>query len=194
VGRLIRRRHSGAANPLVKFAATRLDGVFRVEPTVHEDERGTLRRVFDAAAFAKAGLCSEFPEHSIVTNRAAGTLRGLHYQTPPYEEAKVIRCLSGRVFDVIVDLRRDSPTFGSWISFELDAAVDELLYVPEGCAHGYQTLTDDASLHYLISQPYHPEAAAGIRFDDPALAISWPLPIGKMSARDRSFAAYSLGV
>ena len=152
-----------------------------------EDERGFFARAFDADAFAARGMASRFAQCSLSFNRRKGTLRGLHYQAPPHMEAKLVRCVRGAVFDVIVDLRAGSPTFGRWWGTELSADNRLAVYVPEGFAHGFQTLTDAAELYYQISVPYVPEGSRGLAWDDPALAIAWPDAAGAItSERDRS--------
>ncbi len=165
-----------------------LDGVFTIAYERCHDERGWFVRVYDEAVFRERGWCTSFPEASEARNVRRGTIRGLHYQRPPYAEVKVIRATRGVVYDVLVDCR-PGPSYGRWEAIELDAdaEVPRAVYVPVGIAHGYQTLTDDAELHYLLSSPYVPAAATGVRFDSPALAIPWPLPPVAISARDRAF-------
>ncbi len=150
------------------------------------DARGWFARTFDAAAFGAQGLVTSWPLHAEAWNERAGTIRGLHLQRPPYAEVKIIRCTRGTVYDVLLDVRRGSRTFGRWEAFELRADDAVALYAPAGIAHGYQSLTDDATLHYLISEPYAPDAAIGYRYDSPALGIPWPLPPGIISERDRA--------
>ena len=137
-------------------------------------------------AFAAAGLCTAFPHHAEARNARAGTIRGLHWQSEPYGETKVIRCVRGAAFDVLVDVRPASPTYGEWASFDLAADVARGLYVPPGIAHGYQTLAADTDFHYLLSVRYHPEAAHGIAYDSPELAIPWPQAVSVISERDRA--------
>lgn len=171
----------------MRFNPTRLAGAFLIEPTPHRDERGVFARTFCTAEFAEHGLETSFPQHSLSVSTLAGTLRGIHFQRPPHTEVKVVRCISGALFDVIVDLRRGSPTFGQWQGFELSAANGHQVYVPEGFAHGHQTLTDEASIFYLISKPFAPGSAAGIRYDDPSLAIPWPAPITVIGDADQAW-------
>jgi dTDP-4-dehydrorhamnose 3,5-epimerase len=168
------------------FRPTPLDGAFLIEPERHVDERGFFARTFGKDAFAEAGLASEIVEESIAWNEHAGTVRGLHFQFPPFAEVKLVRCTRGAVHDVIVDLRPESTTFGTWFAARLDAVARVALYVPERFAHGYQVLVDDSEVSYAMTARYAPDAAAGIRFDDPGLAIDWPLPIGTVSRRDRA--------
>jgi len=157
------------------------------------DERGYFARTFDAAQFAAAGLEARVVQASTSFNARAGTLRGLHYQADPHSEAKLVRVTRGACFDVIVDLRADSATFCESFAIELDAASGRAIYVPVGFAHGFQTLADDTEVLYQMSHPYVPDAARGVRFDDPALTIAWPAPPAGgllISARDRAFADF----
>ena len=161
-------------------------GAYVYEPERIEDERGFFARTFSAAEFAERGLESGVAECSLAHNHTAGTLRGLHYQTSPYGETKLVRCTRGVVYDVVVDLRPDSPTCLRWDSVELTAENRLVLYVPAGCAHGYLTLADGAELLYQMSQAHVPEAAAGVRWDDPLFQIEWPATPRVISPRDAS--------
>jgi dTDP-4-dehydrorhamnose 3,5-epimerase len=163
---------------------TAVDGAYVVEPERASDERGFFARTFDAAAFAERGLDPAVAECSVAYNRARGTLRGLHYQRAPHEEAKLVRCTRGAAFDVAVDLRAGSATYLRWAAAELTAENGNGFYIPAGCAHGYLTLTDDCELHYQISTAYVPAAAAGIRWDDPSVGIEWPAAPRVISERD----------
>jgi dTDP-4-dehydrorhamnose 3,5-epimerase len=169
------------------FGETRIEGARIVESERLVDERGFFARTWDADDFAEQGLTGRLAQCSISYNRARGTLRGLHYQLPPHEEAKLVRCTAGALFDVAVDLRPKSPTFKSWIGVELTALNRLALYVPEGCAHGFLTLTDDTEVLYLISAPHVPEAARGVRWDDPGLGIEWPAEVVVINERDSSY-------
>jgi dTDP-4-dehydrorhamnose 3,5-epimerase len=171
----------------VRFTPTALAGVFVVEIEPIADERGFFARSWCAEEFARHGLDARLTQCNISFNRARGTLRGLHYQAPPHAEAKLIRCTLGAIFDVAVDLRPGSPTRGRWVSAKLEAATHRMLYVPEGCAHGFQTLTPDAEVCYQMSAPYHAASARGVRYDDPCFAIGWPLPPVNVSARDAAY-------
>jgi dTDP-4-dehydrorhamnose 3,5-epimerase len=171
----------------VKFRETAVPGAYVIEPQRAEDERGFFARIFSADEFRRQGLEPAVAECSVAYNTSRGTLRGLHYQRAPHEEAKLVRCTRGVVYDVAVDLRASSPTRFSWTAVELSAANGLALYVPPGCAHGYLTLTDETELHYQISQRYTPDAAAGVRWDDPALGIDWPAGPQVISSRDASF-------
>jgi dTDP-4-dehydrorhamnose 3,5-epimerase len=171
----------------MRFVATPIAGVHVVELEEHVDERGSFARTWCRDEMAAAGLAVELAQCSLSRNRRAGTLRGLHFQRAPHEEAKLIRCTRGGIFDVAVDLRPGSPTRGRWFGVELDPLEGRALYVPEGCAHGFQTLVDDSDVAYMISVTYAPNASAGIRWDDPTLAIAWPVAAERtISERDRA--------
>lgn len=170
------------------FRDTPLDGavVFVPEPLV--DNRGSFARTFDAAEIARRGLDPTVVECSISTNSHAQTLRGMHYQEEPWAERKIVSCVRGAIFDVIIDLRRDSPTFRSWFGIELSAENLWSLYVPKGYAHGFQTLVDDSVVMYMMSQVHVPSAAQGVRWDDPAFGIAWPVAEERIIAeRDRRY-------
>jgi dTDP-4-dehydrorhamnose 3,5-epimerase len=175
----------------MKFSETPITGCFEIALNVHEDRRGYFARVFEDAAFAQHGLTSNFCQTSVAFNNRKGTLRGMHWQEAPHQEAKLVRCIRGSVYDVVVDLRPESPSFRCWFATSLNQGSGIQLYVPNGCAHGYQTLTDGSELLYQISAPYVPEAARGLRWDDPSFAFRWPLPIAEISDRDRSFRDYA---
>lgn len=172
------------------FASTALDGVLLIAFDRVTDERGWFVRVYDEDAFAARGLCTAFPHHGEARNLASGTIRGLHWQSEPHGETKVIRCTRGAAFDVLVDVRPYSATFGQWAGFELRAENPSGLYVPAGIAHGYQTLAGDTELHYLLSERYHPDAARGIVYNSPELAIAWPQAPSVISERDRVLPAF----
>jgi dTDP-4-dehydrorhamnose 3,5-epimerase len=172
------------------FKDAGIDGVLVIEPERHEDERGFFARTWDPDEFAERGLNPELAQCSISFNRARGTLRGLHYQAPPHEEAKLVRCTAGAIFDVAVDLRPGSSTFRDWFGIELSAENRLALYIPEGCAHGFLTLADDSEVHYQISHAYVPDAGRGVRWDDPAFAIRWPGEVVVINDRDRSYADF----
>ena len=169
----------------MRFEPTGIFGVFVVRLDWHADARGSFARLFDAAAFAGQGLPAGFAQTSLSRTARAGTLRGLHFQRPPHAEVKFLRCLRGAAHDVVVDLRSGSPTHGAWRAFTLREDDDVALCVPAGCAHGFQALADDTELLYQISVPYAPGHADGVRWDDPALGIAWPLPVTLLSERDR---------
>jgi dTDP-4-dehydrorhamnose 3,5-epimerase len=155
---------------------------------VARDERGAFHRTYDAAFLRDAGVTLPAEQSNVAYNRLRHTLRGLHYQTKPSEEAKLVTCVRGSVFDVIVDVREDSSTRFQWRALRLTALSGDSLYVPEGFAHGYLTLTAHATLHYQISVPFDPKAMAGLRWDDPALDIRWPSPPALVSERDLAYA------
>ncbi len=172
----------------MKFLPTPLAGAYLIEPERLEDERGFFARSFCQDEFRKHGLKPAVAQCNLSWNRKRGTLRGLHYQAAPHEEAKVVRCTRGAVWDVIVDLREGSPTRLRWHALELNADNRLALYVPEGFAHGFQTLADDSEVLYQMSESYRPDLARGLRWDDPRLKIKWPLPDPILSERDRSYA------
>jgi dTDP-4-dehydrorhamnose 3,5-epimerase len=174
------------------FKGTDIDGVWVIEPERHDDERGFFARTWEPEEFTERGLNSDLAQCSISYNRQRGTLRGLHYQAAPHEEAKLVRCTAGAIFDVAVDLRPDSPTFRDWFGVELSAENRLALFVPEGCAHGFLTLADDSEVHYQISQAYVPDAGRGVRWDDPAFAIRWPSQVVVINERDKSYADFQL--
>jgi dTDP-4-dehydrorhamnose 3,5-epimerase len=169
------------------FHATEIADVWIVEPERHEDERGFFARTWDAAVFAERGLRDAFVQAGISFNRRRGTLRGLHYQAAPHEEAKLIRCTAGAIFDVAVDLRPTSAAFRRWVGVELSAENRRALYVPEGCAHGFLTLADDSEIAYQMSAPYMAGAGRGVRFNDPAFSIVWPGDVMVVNERDRAY-------
>lgn len=166
---------------------TKLAGVMVVELEPIADERGFFARTFSRDEFASAGLDGEIAQCSISFNAQAGTLRGLHYQAAPDAESKLVRCTQGAIYDVIVDLRAESPTFCKWVAIELSAANRLGLFVPKGLAHGFQTMTAGAEVLYQISENYQPSAARGVRWDDPRFGIEWPPAERIISARDRAF-------
>lgn len=172
----IRHGHPQPSGFLMKFEKTRLTGLFVIQPEPRSDERGRLIRTFCEAEFKEAGLETHFPQISISRTTLKGTVRGMHYQKDPHAETKVIRCTRGQIFDVIVDLRPDSPSFLQWQSFELSAENQISLYVPTGCAHGLQSLEDQTEVHYMISTNYNAESASGCRWNDPKINIKWPIP------------------
>lgn len=169
------------------FTATQVPGVMLIDPEPNEDQRGFFARTYDAGEFAARGLCTTWPQASVSHNRRRGTLRGLHLQTAPHEESKLVRCTAGAIFDVVVDLRRESPAYTRSFTVELSADNRRQIHIPPGCAHGFQALTDGAEVAYWISAAYQPQAASGARYDDPLFAIEWPLPPTVISQRDREF-------
>ena len=168
----------------MKFSASPLPGVFAVDLERIEDERGFFARSFCAAEFLQRGLAASLSQCSVSYNARRGTLRGLHYQAAPHDEEKLVRCTAGAVFDVVVDLRSASPTYRRWYGAELTAANRRAMYVPKGCAHGFITLTADTEVFYMISVAHAPGFARGLRWNDPAFAIDWPMPPAVISERD----------
>ena len=169
------------------FAETPLKGAYLVDLEHRTDERGFFARAWCADEFERQGLCTRVAQANISFNHSAGTLRGLHYQQPPHAEVKLIRCTSGAIWDVIVDLRKDSPTYRQWFGTELTAENRTMLYVPENFAHGYLTLVPNSETTYQVSEPYAPGAEAGIRWDDPAFGIGWPdIGVKVISDKDAS--------
>lgn len=169
----------------MRFTPTPLAGAIVVSAERMADERGHFARLYCRDEFARHGLDPSLSQCSVSWNRTAGTLRGMHYQAAPHAEAKLVRCTRGALFDVIVDLRPGSGTRGRWFGLELAATGDDMLYVPEGFAHGFLTLAADTEVHYQISVPYQPAASRGFRWDDPEVGISWPARPEVISARDR---------
>jgi dTDP-4-dehydrorhamnose 3,5-epimerase len=174
----------------LKFTPTRIPGVWLVEPEPHADERGFFARLWDPAEFRDRGLNPNLAQVSVSFNRLAGTVRGMHWQAAPHEEAKLVRVTAGAVWDVALDLRPHSPTFRGWVGEELSAANRRMLYIPEGCAHGFQTLTDGAEVTYHISAAYEPAAGRGARYDDPAFGIAWPHRLSVIGERDRGWSPW----
>jgi dTDP-4-dehydrorhamnose 3,5-epimerase len=169
------------------FTQTKLPGVYIIEPEPHQDARGFFARTFCAREFEEHGLAREFVQCSLSGNRVQGTLRGLHYQLPPVCETKLVRCASGAIYDVVVDLRRESPTYLQHLGVELTAQNRRGLYIPEMFAHGFQTLADETEVFYHISEFYTPDKSAGLRFDDPKLGIQWPRPVTAINEKDRNW-------
>lgn len=174
------------------FRETNLPGAFLIGPEPIEDERGSFARTWCRREFAAHGLCTDLAQCSISYNAREGTLRGMHYQVAPHAEAKLVRCTRGAIYDVILDLRPESPAYRRWVAAELTAANRLALFIPEGVAHGFQTLKDDCEVFYQISEFYEPACARGVRWDDPAFGIEWP-PAGRriISDRDLSFSNYA---
>jgi dTDP-4-dehydrorhamnose 3,5-epimerase len=174
----------------VIFEETGLGGAYVVDVERREDERGFFARVWCFDELAAAGLDPRVAQANIAFSHRKGTVRGMHFQVAPHAEVKLVRCTMGAIYDVIVDLRPDSSTHRQWLGFELTAENRRLLYVPEGFAHGYQTLTDAAEISYQTSARYAPESARGVRYDDPAFGIDWPEPVKDVSDADRAWPDY----
>lgn len=168
----------------MRFIDTPLPGAFLIEPELQGDERGFFARVFCEQEFAAQGLETRYVQMNNSRSAAAGTLRGLHYQLSPAAEVKVVRCTAGALWDVILDLRPDSPTFGRWYGAELTADNRRMMYAPRGFAHGFITLTDGAEALYLVSAFYAPDRERGVRWNDPSFAIEWPREPAVLSGKD----------
>ena len=173
----------------MRFQKTRLDGVWRVDMEPRVDERGLFARTFCAREFAEAGLDPKVVQSSISFNKRKGTLRGMHFQTPPHEEAKLVRCASGAIYDVVLDIRPQSATFGQWEAFELQASGSTSLYIGKGFAHGFQSLADETCVLYSMSEYYNAASARGISALDPKLNIPWPVADGILSEKDAALPA-----
>lgn len=171
----------------MKLTSVPLPGAYLIELEPVVDERGFFARSWCSEEFRLHGLNANLAQCGVSFNTRRGTLRGMHYQDDPHPEAKLVRCYSGAIYDVILDLRRASPANCKWFAVELTAANRKMLYVPEGVAHGFQTLTDGAEVFYQISESYRPECARGVRWDDPLFGIEWPVRDPIMSQRDRTF-------
>lgn len=176
------------------FRETPIGGAWIVEVEPLADERGMFARTFDAAAFEERGLSGRVVQCSTSHSPRSATLRGMHYQADPHGECKLVRCTTGAVYDVLVDVRRGSPTHRRWVGVELSRENRRALYIPPGVAHGFQTLVDDSEMLYMIDRAYRPDAARGVRWDDPAFGIEWPdAPNGRtMSERDRTYGDYGV--
>jgi len=177
----------------MRFTHVPLSGAVVVEPERREDARGWFARVYCEREFAAQGLASRMVQTNLSFTRRAGTLRGMHYQLAPHAEDKLVRCAQGAIWDAIVDLRPQSPSFCQWFGIELSAANGRMLLVPQGFAHGFVTLSDDAAVTYQVSAFYAPESERGARHDDPAFGIEWPVPVREMSEKDRSWPDFQIG-
>lgn len=176
------------------FNPTNFKGVYLIELEPLEDDRGFFARTFCREEFARYGLNPQVVQCNLSYNRKKGTLRGMHYQLAPHEEARLVSCVSGRIYDVIIDLRADSTTYCKWIAVELSARGSRrMIYIPEGFAHGFQTLEDDCEVFYQMSESYAPECVRGIRWNDPAFSIQWPEDQRIISERDRGYADFEGG-
>jgi dTDP-4-dehydrorhamnose 3,5-epimerase len=175
----------------MKFISTQLHGAALIETQPLGDDRGWFARVYCEREFQAHGLPARMVQANLSLTRRAGTLRGLHWQAAPHEEDKLVRCVRGAIWDVIVDIRPASPTYCRWLGVELSESNGRMLLVPKGFAHGFVTLTDDAAVHYLMSQFHAPATARGARYDDPAFGIHWPVPVREMSDKDRSWPVFA---
>ena len=174
----------------MKIEPASIEGAFIIQPSPVTDTRGQFVRLYDQGIFANAGLCTEISQSSVSTNIKKGTLRGIHWQAAPYEETKFVSCISGAIYDVLVDLRPESSTYKAWMALELTESNRCVLYVPAGVGHGFMTLTDNAHVFYQIGGVYTPEAARGCRWNDPAFCIQWPSTPTLMSQRDQTYADF----
>jgi dTDP-4-dehydrorhamnose 3,5-epimerase len=169
------------------FHESKISGAFEIEPELKTDERGYFARTWCKKEFELYGLSSQLVQCSISFNVHAGTLRGLHYQVAPHAETKLVRCTKGSIYDVVVDLRRESPTFKNWIGVVLTGANHRMLYIPQGCAHGFLTLEPESEVFYQMSEFYNLEAVRGVRWDDPAFQVAWPKKVEVINERDRTY-------
>jgi len=175
----------------VRFTECPIPGAWVIDPAPHTDSRGRFMRVWCADEFTAHGIDFVPVQANMALNHVAGTTRGLHYQVSPHLEAKLVRCTRGAMFDVLVDLRTESPTYGRWFGAELTSDNGRMLYVPPMCAHGYQTLVDGTEMHYMASAAFAPAAARGLRFDDPIVHVRWPMTTAAMSDQDRNWPYFS---
>ena len=173
------------------FQETQLKGAFIIEPDKYEDERGFFARTWCKKEFASHGLNPNLFQCNISFNKRKGTLRGMHYQVKPYEEAKLVRCTMGAIYDVIIDMRKDSPTYTKWMAVELTDENRKMLYIPEDFGHGFQTLKRHAEVFYQMSEYFVPEYSKGIRWNDPFFAIEWPEDERSISLKDKQFQDFS---
>jgi dTDP-4-dehydrorhamnose 3,5-epimerase len=169
------------------FEETKIKGAFEIRLEPKRDERGFFARSWCQDEFETHGLNSKLVQCNVSFNSRRGTLRGMHYQVPPFTEAKLVRCTRGSIYDVAVDVRRESPTFRNWIAAVLTAENRNMIYIPHGCAHGFLTLEDNSEVFYQMSESYRPEAARGVRWDDAAFRIAWPGNVKVISDRDRTY-------
>ena len=176
----------------VIFQKTKLKGAFEIQLEPRPDERGFFARSWCQQEFESQQLNPRLVQCNISFNSRRGTLRGMHYQASPYAEAKLVRCAQGSIYDVVIDIRPDSNTFKNWFAVVLTAEKRNMVYVPEGCAHGFLTLTDNAEVLYQMSEFYRPESACGVRWNDPAFQIAWPGSIDIISERDRNYPDFTV--
>ena len=175
------------------FIETKLKGAFIVEPECQEDERGFFARTWCQREFEAHGLNPRLVQCNISFNKKKGTVRGMHFQVAPHEETKLVRCTIGAIFDVIIDLRSKSPTYKQWVAIKVNAENRKMLYVPEGFAHGFQTLEDNTEVFYQMSEFFHPECARGVRWDDPLFGVEWPIDEFTISDKDRAYKDFISG-
>lgn len=187
MGMQVRGSHPSHGGAGLTFAELSIKGAFVLDLELKEDERGFFATSWSKHEFARRDLDSELSECNVSFNKNKGTLRGMHYQAEPYGQTKLVRCTQGAIYDVIVDLRPDSPTFKKWEGFELTARNRRMLYIPRGLAHGFQAIEDASEVLYQMAQPFNAAAGRGVRWNDPAFGISWPLPVSVISPRDRDY-------
>ncbi len=176
----------------MEFEPLTIGGAYVVKSIRHDDDRGYFARAWCQREFESAGQTVSFVQTSLSFNHKAGTVRGMHYQLEPYSEVKLVRCIRGRMLDVVLDLRPESPTYREHISVELDSDGRRAVLVPKGCAHGFMTLEDDTEVLYMISEFYNPDASAGVRWNDPAFSIKWPREISTIATRDAEYPDYEV--
>lgn len=169
------------------FTETKIKGVYIIEPERLTDERGFFARSFCQEEFRKYGLENDIVQCNISYNKKKGTLRGMHFQVAPHEEAKIVGCTGGAIYDVVVDLRTESKTYRHWVAVELSDENFKMIYIPKGCAHGFQTLKDNTTVNYQMMEFFHPECARGVRWDDPAFGIIWQNPVACISQKDQRY-------
>ena len=172
---------------MVIFTETLLADSFLITPEKIDDERGYFTRIFDKNEFKKRNLIYDFVQDSISFNKTKGTIRGMHFQLAPFEEAKIVSCINGKIFDVIIDLRDNSKTFKHWFNCELDSKIGNMIYIPKGFAHGFQTLYDNSVVSYKMSEYFNPNSYTGLKWNDPLFCIKWPLKPTMVSKKDLSF-------
>lgn len=170
----------------MKFHKTKIEGLYVIEPELKTDERGYFARIFATEELAKEGLSFDVAQANISLTKKRGMVRGMHFQREPKSEGRIVQCVKGAMFDVAVDLRKNSKTFGSWVAEELTDENKLMLFIPKGFAHGFQALTDNCEVEYFMSELYSPEHAAGVRFDDPQIGVVWPLTVTLVSDRDKN--------
>jgi len=172
------------------FTETKIKGIYIIDPEPLTDERGFFARSFCKEEFQKHGLETDIVQCNISYNKKRGTLRGMHYQVPPFEEAKIVSCTNGSIYDVVLDLRRDSATYCQWVAVELSADNYRMVFIPKGCAHGFQTLVDNTVVYYQMTEVFHPESASGVRWNDPVFGIQWVLDETIISEKDKNLSDF----
>jgi dTDP-4-dehydrorhamnose 3,5-epimerase len=192
LGREVHRTDPGSEDLPMIFTKLSLQGAYLIQIQRHEDERGFFARSWCQREFSEHELNPRLVQCNLSYNKKLGTLRGMHYQDAPFQEAKVVSCISGAIYDVIIDIRPGSPTFGEHLGIKIDAQTHDMLYVPEGFAHGFLTLSDETQVFYQMSEFYAPDYSRGFRWNDPAFKVRWPAEVRVISARDASYPDYVL--